>query len=745
VKKPDNQTTDRFPKLNRKNQENTTDQSQAKPSSSSEKKYLEEGIQKLERREFKEAIMCFEKVLQADPENIVAYEKITIARSIQADLDSIEEYMAVGKECMKHQDWYGAAEEFQAVLAIQSDHKEARKLLSQISQSADGIDIPPEQPAQDITTMEISAKALEKNENIESEFGDESQGEELFVESLGSSMVESREPEELETVELAQQEQIQYDDLTQQIEKAVELYENGQHKKAKQILLKLDQEHPNHSQIAYYLQILDKKVENGASSRNQETTERLFKEGMDKLDQNDISAAATAFENVLKLKPDFNQAKLMLEKVRALQPDRKASSATTERKTTAARSYNYSTPKASGRDFPYAKIAIIILSILVVAGLGYFWGVKYPEIKALKHMRMAEAFFADKENDRALQEIIQVQKLDPELTKAWELAGMIDLELGKSSEAVDSFKKAVELEPQNTSLVLKLGDAYYAAKQYVESEKQYEKATFDESYRVEGMYKIGLSQSKSGKRENAIETLQKAIELNPDYALAHLELGKLLSADQDSSLAEAEFLIALEKDPLLLDGYRELGDFYLKINQPQKSIEILNKPMTWLKPSNPEQTRIVEELRRLLGKTYFEINDFENAKIQFNKILEIREDPLIFIELGKVYYKMKRDKQAIMAWENALALDTKNADINFYLGTIYLRLNDYKKASEQFQEAIAKDPNHAKAYANQGFVFYRQYKYSQALAAWKRSLAIDPNQPNIAAKITELENKGQAN
>ncbi len=88
----------------------------------------------MEDRECDEAILLFKKVLDVEPDNTVASEKLAIARSIKADLESIAEYLSVGKDCMAHEDWEGASEEFQTCLTIDPENAEARGLLEEVNE-----------------------------------------------------------------------------------------------------------------------------------------------------------------------------------------------------------------------------------------------------------------------------------------------------------------------------------------------------------------------------------------------------------------------------------------------------------------------------------------------------------------------------------------------------------------------------------------------------------------------------------
>ncbi|MCD4652646.1 hypothetical protein K8T06_01780, partial [bacterium] len=93
--------------------------------------WIKDGISKSDNKEYKDAIRLFEKVLRVDPDNMCAFEKLSITRSVQGDIDRISEFLAMGRELMNQRDWRGALDEFQAILAINPEHEEAQISLQQ--------------------------------------------------------------------------------------------------------------------------------------------------------------------------------------------------------------------------------------------------------------------------------------------------------------------------------------------------------------------------------------------------------------------------------------------------------------------------------------------------------------------------------------------------------------------------------------------------------------------------------------
>jgi len=324
------------------------------------------------------------------------------------------------------------------------------------------------------------------------------------------------------------------DVFQQQIEEVIGIYEAGDLQRAKSILIEMDKQHPEHNQVSYYLQIIEKQLDSGKSKKDQEKAEELFKKGMDELERDHMPAAEQCFDEVVAIKPDFQQAVLMLEKIREM----KSSYAKTEKKTapvTAAKKQSSQTaaktkPGKPTGTYPstqqktFSKFIPIGLAIVLLISLCYFFIVKYPEIRVNNHLEQAKVLMQEKELSEALAELKAVHDLDPSNGIAWEMSGIINLNLQKGYEAVIGLQKALEQQPESTSLMMKLGDAHFLSGNFKEAQAQFLKASRDLNLAKEAYYKIGLTRLKMNRRELAVTAFNRCIELDSNYAQAYYQL-----------------------------------------------------------------------------------------------------------------------------------------------------------------------------------------------------------------------------
>lgn len=125
---------------------------------------------------------------------------------------------------------------------------------------------------------------------------------------------------------------------------------------------------------------------------------------------------------------------------------------------------------------------------------------------------------------KMLQELLAK---DPKNLNAWIELGNIMMDTQRFSEAIDAYKKALELDPKNVDVRVDLGTCYRS----------------------------------SGKPDVAIQEYKKAVELNPNHVNAHKNMGVVFAYDlKDYKQALKEFEKALMLAPNAPDAAGVKGE-----------------------------------------------------------------------------------------------------------------------------------------------------------------------------------------
>lgn len=101
-----------------------------------------------------------------------------------------------------------------------------------------------------------------------------------------------------------------------------------------------------------------------------------------------------------------------------------------------------------------------------------------------------------------------------------------------------------------------------------------------------------------------------------------------------------------------------------------------------------------------------------------------------WVELGHLYFDSDQPAKAIDAYQRALDLDARDADVLTDQGVMFRRVGKFDKAIDNFTRANRVDPRHATSLYNLGIVYrYDLMNFAKAEEAWNGFLAINPTGP----------------
>jgi len=87
--------------------------------------------------------------------------------------------------------------------------------------------------------------------------------------------------------------------------------------------------------------------------------------------------------------------------------------------------------------------------------------------------------------------------------------------------AARAYEKAIELDPASPDAFFNLGYVYARTKSYEKAEAMYARAVeLEPGYMDEALSNLAVVQYLLGKHQESVANLERALELNPDNALA---------------------------------------------------------------------------------------------------------------------------------------------------------------------------------------------------------------------------------
>lgn len=331
--------------------------------------------------------------------------------------------------------------------------------------------------------------------------------------------------------------------------------------------------------------------------------------------------------------------------------------------------------------------------------------------------------------------------------------GLMAFKEKRLDSALELLNKAIDLQPQSVQFLVNLGNVYKALKTYELARECYEKALniqpltasvysnlglishtqghFSEaidfyvkglsiSRRPEILTNLGNSYQELEQWSSAISSYQDAIQLEPQFYLAHFSLGNVYKKLQQFETAIGHYQTALKIHPNAAEVHNNLAMVFQKLEQVESALEHFESALRLM----PDSVSILNNL----GSIYFKVGKEENAVQCFNRAIELdSQSAESYYHLANLYYKTQDFDKAIECYQKTLALDPKVAEAAMNLGNVYLEKDNVDEALKCYKQAIREREDFFAAYNHLGDVLKEQGNLEAAIEQYKTAYSIEPN------------------
>lgn len=309
------------------------------------------------------------------------------------------------------------------------------------------------------------------------------------------------------------------------------------------------------------------------------------------------------------------------------------------------------------------------------------------------------------------------------LACCYEMTGELDYAIGILS-------RLVSLNPKSVSMSQKLANLFLKTGQPLRAKDIYEKIIVQGNVSYEIYYEFAHICRITKDIDKAEKILKKVVELEPDFAAAHKDLGVIYLSKRLFDYAKDEFNTALDiagDDANILYEYANYlhatTDFKLADEYYNKALE-----------KNPESTEILA----FSALNKMQINELQAALEQINKAIEksVQSGFLLFIA-GKIRFLMKDFDEAKRFLIKSYELE-KNNDVKNLLALTYFELGDYSQANNIFKSLLEQSPMNVNILLNSAKCYKELDDKDAALNALEKAVEIFPECEEAQELIREL-------
>ena len=241
-------------------------------------------------------------------------------------------------------------------------------------------------------------------------------------------------------------------------------------------------------------------------------------------------------------------------------------------------------------------------------------------------------------------------------------------------------------------------------------------ATAPDDYQAQMLLGIVLDEQKHPAE--AVAHFRRAVELQPQSAAAHLNLGKHEAGAGDPAAAIQEFRAAIRLDPADSAAHSNLG--LALISQGQQA------------PALPELEKAAELSPRALPawldlfRCQLALKQFTAARATSRKVLSLAPGSAeVMGRLGALQAQAGDYRGAIETLKQAIGPDSCPDEVRYNLGLAYFRAGDLSNAAETL-ESLNRKKETAEVDDLLGEIYEKQRDYIKAVQAFQKSAEIDP-------------------
>ena len=370
---------------------------------------------------------------------------------------------------------------------------------------------------------------------------------------------------------------------------------------------------------------------------------------------------------------------------------------------------------------------------------------KNSEATAEYHFSMAQAYVAEGNPDRAIEEYKLTLMYDPNSALVYARLASEYIKKGMMSSAMDSCKEALKVDAKFNDARMMLAGLYSAAHENESALAEYDSILKAEPKHEEAAVYRAQVLADMGKIDEATAGLHAFVKKNAESTLAWYSLGRAEEGQDHFKEAVIAYKKAIELRPTFNQPALSLGYLYETKKMNDQAITIYKA--LW------DETQDSASANRL-ATIYLKEEKYDLA-IPFLESLQASDpdDLNASVKLGLVQMELKKYEKAISTFKGILSKTPDSDRVHYYLGSLYEELKNFDEAvahlkaikpdSKMYPDAVLhvafltkerSGIDQAKTYIN------KEIEKSPRVANFYiYSASLDEDSKNVTAAVSKLE------
>ena len=341
-----------------------------------------------------------------------------------------------------------------------------------------------------------------------------------------------------------------------------------------------------------------------------------------------------------------------------------------------------------------------------------------------------------KENKKAIEAYRAAIALEPENLDAVHSLAQALLADNQLNAALDEYKKLLAADPEDTASLNRVSEIERRQGNYEEALKTIRRSRAKEPENLESGYNEGLLLDVLGRYDESVEVYKKMVDLTEHANGAYTSEEKAnraiflerLGAVYHEQNKTADAIATYQKMVDLggeqaVRGYQAQVDTYRDAKMFDEATAACRKAVA----ANPEN----RELKLLLAWQLADTGKLdEGLAIATGMLKNTAEDREVYMQISQIQLRLKHWKEADEALAKAepfAATPEDKLNVYFQKGSLAEREKKYDVAEQNFRKVLEIDPNNALTLNNLGYLLVdKTTRYADALKLIKKAVELEP-------------------
>ena len=290
------------------------------------------------------------------------------------------------------------------------------------------------------------------------------------------------------------------------------------------------------------------------------------------------------------------------------------------------------------------------------------------------HFSMAQAYSAEGQVDRAIEEYQLTLAHDPESALVHTRLAMEYVKKGMLSAALETVQEALRKDPKFVDARLMLAGLYSTLRDLDSAIVEYDRVLKQDPKNEEALVYRAQISVEAGRNEEAIRLLKGFLKKQPDSAVSWYYLGRV----------------------------------YQKLDQKDEAIRSYRKAAD-LRPG-------FAQAGLALGWTLEDSNRAAEALVAYQRLYDEAQDTTAANRIATLLLKQEKYREALPYLEVVEAADADDMNVRVKLGLVYMELKKLDRAETLFKSILAKTPDADRVRYYLASVYEEQKRLDESVA-----------------------------